>query len=345
MAHNRARIVVGLLTTFLWGFSPAAAEEPARQLRIEKEFPQTADYMCVGFGSLWMMSDRAHPKLLRIALADNAVTEIPVEGATGEFHRTTLGEGAVWVSDNHSQTIYKIDPKTNLIVMRIPADFPHQPRSRRNRSWRGSGLGDHWCVLTMCCEGIPRKPAWSRRRYHCHLPTAPGVVVDFGSIWIAGSREVELYRLDPATNRIVATTDLHSRPVALASGEGSVWVRQVDGTVQRFDGSSGKLIATFATGAADNSGEIVVGGGFVWINSRSVALMQIDPQTNSQRSRFDLPRGAFIRYCDRLRRRFSLAWRQCRLSYQTAGITCRERTRSAGRCRIRPGRRDECPLP
>jgi hypothetical protein len=74
-----------------------------------------------------------------------------------------------------------------------------------------------------------------------------------------------------------------------------VWVRQVDGTVQRFDGSSGKLLATFATGAADKSGEIVVGGGFVWINSRSVALMQIDPQTNSQRSRFDSPPGAFIR--------------------------------------------------
>ena len=49
----------------------------------------------------------------------------------------------------------------------------------------------------------------------------------------------------------------------LASGEGSVWVRQIDGTVQRIDGSSGKLLATNATEAADNSGDIVVGGGFV----------------------------------------------------------------------------------
>jgi streptogramin lyase len=294
MAHNRARIVVGLLTTFLWGFSPAAAEEPARQLRIEKEFPQTADYMCVGFGSLWMMSDRAHPKLLRIALADDAVTEIPVEGATGEFHRTTLGEGAVWVSDNHSQTIYKIDPKTNLIVMRIPADFRISPEAGEI----GVGEGAVWAITGGFNDVLRRYSAQTgveQATIPLPSPAAPGVVVDFGSIWIAGSREVELYRLDPATNRIVATTDLHSRPVALASGEGSVWVRQVDGTVQRFDGSSGKLIATFATGAADNSGEIVVGGGFVWINSRSVALMQIDPQTNSQRSRFDSPRGAFIR--------------------------------------------------
>ena len=82
----------------------------------------------------------------------------------------------------------------------------------------------------------------------------------------------------------------------LASGEGSVWVRQIDGTVQRIDGSSGKLLATIATEAADNSGDIVVGGGFVWVNSRNVALMQIDPRTNSQRSRFDPPAGAIVRY-------------------------------------------------
>ena len=45
-------------------------------------------------------------------------------------------------------------------------------------------------------------------------------------------------------------------------------VREVDGTVQRVDGSSGKLLATIATDAADNFGGIVVGGGFVWTNSR-----------------------------------------------------------------------------
>ena len=99
MAPNRARIVVGLLTTFLWGISSAAAEEPARQLHIETEFPQTADYMCVGFGSLWMMSDGRTRSSCASPWLTTRSTEIPVEGATGEFHRTTLGEGAVWVSD------------------------------------------------------------------------------------------------------------------------------------------------------------------------------------------------------------------------------------------------------
>ena len=297
MAHNRARIVVGLLTTFLWGFSPAAAEEPARQLRIEKEFPQTADYMCVGFGSLWMMSDRAHPKLLRIALADNAVTEIPVEGATGEFHRTTLGEGAVWVSDNHSQTIYKIDPKTNLIVMRIPADFRISPEAGEI----GVGEGAVWAITGSGLDQVLRRYSAQTGAEQATLPlpspSARGVVVDFGSIWVAGSRDAAaLYRIDPATNQIIATIDLHSRPVALTSGEGSVWVRQSDGAVQRIDGNSSKLLATIATEVADQYGGIAVGGGSVWINSEKVPLVQIDPQTNSQRSQFGSPPGAFIGY-------------------------------------------------
>ena len=121
-----------------------------------------------------------------------------------------------------------------------------------------------------------------------------GIVVDFGSIWVAGTRDAELYRIDPATNQIIAAIDLHSRPVVLVSGEGSVWVRQVDGMIQRIDGNSGKLLATFATEAVGEGGDMAVGGGSVWINSRGVALMQIDPRTNSQRSRFDAPAGAFM---------------------------------------------------
>jgi hypothetical protein len=93
--------------------------------------------MSVGFGSLWMMG---REKLIRVALADNAVTEIPVKGAAGEFRRTVVGKGAVWVADN--QTIYKIDPQPNLVVMTIPTDFPQtvplvqidpQTNSRRSR--------------------------------------------------------------------------------------------------------------------------------------------------------------------------------------------------------------------
>lgn len=280
---------------FLWGISSAAAEEPARQLHIETEFSKRADYMCVGFGSLWLTTEPEHPTLLRIALADNAVTEIPIDSAKGGYHRTTIGEGAVWVSDFSSKTIYKIDPKTNLVVMTIPADFPVVADAPGEI---GVGEGSVWAITGSSSDPVLRRYSAQSGAEQATIPlpspNARGVVVDFGSIWIAGSREVELYRIDPTTNQIISTIDLHSRPVTLASGEGSVWVRQIDGTVQRIDGNTGKLLATFATEARDKYGDIAVGGGSLWMNSRSVALMQIDPQTNSQRSRFDAPAGAFM---------------------------------------------------
>jgi streptogramin lyase len=295
MAPNRIGLVVGVLAAaLLLGFSDAKAEEAARQLHVEAEIPQRGDFMSVGLGALWMMSNQ---KLLRIALADNAITGVPVDGARGRWRRTVVGEGAVWVADNVGQTIYKIDPTTNLVVMAISADFF---ANNEGVGEIGVGEGAVWAVTGSGSSQILRRYSAQTGKEQATIslpsPSTGMVVVDFGSVWVAGSRDEELYRINPATNEIVATIELHARPVDLASGEESVWVRQADGTVQRIDGISGKLLATIATEAVDNFGGIAVGGGFVWINSRTVPLVQIDPRTNAQRSKFNAPAGAFMGY-------------------------------------------------
>jgi streptogramin lyase len=204
---------------------------------------------------------------------------------------------AVWVADNMSQTIYKIDPQRNQVVMTIPADFF---ASNEKEGEIGAGEGAVWAITGSGSDEVLRRYSAQTGAEQATIPlpspSARAVVVDFGSIWIAGTREMELYRIDPTTNQIIATIELHSRPVSLTSGEGSVWVRQIDGTVQRIEGNSGKLLATIATEAVDNYGDIVVGGGSVWINSDAAPLVQIDPQSNSQRSRFSSPPGAFVGY-------------------------------------------------
>jgi DNA-binding beta-propeller fold protein YncE len=109
------------------------------------------------------------------------------------------------------------------------------------------------------------------------------IVVDFGSVWIAGTRDHELYRIDPEINQITATIALPSRPIALASGEGSVWVLEgPDGTVQRIGGRSGKLLASIPIGPVGTVAEMTVGGGYVWVTSHTVPLIQVDPKTNSR---------------------------------------------------------------
>ena len=67
------------------------------------------------------------------------------------------------------------------------------------------------------------------------------VIYVVGSVWITGTANDKLYRVDPTTNRIVAIIELRERPRALAGGEGAVWVfYEGDGTVQRIDGKSGQ---------------------------------------------------------------------------------------------------------
>ena len=295
MILGRIKMIIGAFAASLWLFLPTVAEESSGSLHIEAEIPHRGDYMCVGFGSLWMMSEQT---LLRVALTDNAITEIPIEGATGRWRRTIVGEGAVWVADNLSQIIYKIDPSTNQVALTIKTDIPVENEAAAEIAVGG---GSVWAV-----EGSKLEP--TLRRYSAQtgmdvagipLPspsTDRGIVYGFNSVWVAGAREGELYRIDTVTNQILATIELEKRPLALASGEGSIWVREVGGMVQRIDGDSGKLLATFPTDAADKYGEIVVGGGFVWMNGEIAPLVQIDPRTNTQRSRFNAPTGTFMGY-------------------------------------------------
>jgi hypothetical protein len=71
----------------------------------------------------------------------------------------------------------------------------------------------------------------------------------------------------------------------LAAGGRSVWVfSEGAGTVQRIDGKDSKLLATIETDAV-GTGSITVGGGFVWVSTRLMPLIQIDPRTNSVRGK------------------------------------------------------------
>ena len=125
------------------------------------------------------------------------------------------------------------------------------------------------------------------------LPSASsGVIVDFGSVWVTGTENGELYRVDPKTDQIAATIGVNSQPRFLTSGEGSIWVlSQGEGTVQRIDGKSGELLATIAADAKGEGGDIAVGGGSVWITTMLVPVIKIDPQTNSSVGAFKRPRG------------------------------------------------------
>jgi streptogramin lyase len=255
------------------------AEETTREARVEATIPQSGNVMGVGFDSLWMINLSTN-KLVRINPGDNSVTEIPIGGAVGPFAGAGLavGEGAIWLPDVGRSVIYKIDPTSNRVVKEMPADL--------------LGSGTRFAVAAIAAgEGA----VWAitsnnkLRRYSAEggdeeatvpLPSrGSGVIVAFGSVWITGTGNDELYRVDPTTNQI-------AKPRSLAAGEGSIWVHnEGDGTVQRIDGMNSDLVATIETSAV-GKGAIAVGGGFVWVSTHAEPIIQIDPRTNSVRGKF-----------------------------------------------------------
>ena len=68
-------------------------------------------------------------KLLQRNPSYNSVTEIPVEGAVGRYSGIAIGEDAVWVPDTGNDTIYKIDPKKNQVILKIPAQLSNSEGS------------------------------------------------------------------------------------------------------------------------------------------------------------------------------------------------------------------------
>jgi streptogramin lyase len=149
-------------------------------ITLQSEVPLAADY--VNFGALWMMPGRG---LVRIDAADGSVMKIPVEGATGRVRALAIDEGAVWIADVGSKTIYKIDPIAKAVALRIPGEIYGVAGSI------GAGDGDVWAV-TDSDRVLTRFDARDGRM-RVPLPgDSAGVAVAFWSIWVADNLRNEL---------------------------------------------------------------------------------------------------------------------------------------------------------
>ena len=279
---NRRTLLAGLSVWF-FVLAPAMAVEveelPIDKLEVQATISHGGDFMAFGFDSLWMMSGAT---MIRVNPADNSVTEIKVDGALGTYRGIAVGEGAIWIPDTGSKTIYKLDPVTNSVVMKFKVDFYDSEGSV------GVGEGAVWIVAT----GEKLRAVLTRFNsetgaLEANIPLEQGSIaalVDFGSVWVTNNEKNAIYLINPKTNSVVSATSLHQRPRFLASGEAAIWVlNQGDGTVQRIDDKTGAVVATIETATGYRSGgDIVVGGGYVWVNLKGgLHVIQIDPKTNT----------------------------------------------------------------
>jgi virginiamycin B lyase len=167
----------------------------------------------------------------------------------------------------------------------VPPDgWPRLQRRLRREPWRRAALVAGLALAVLVAGVVPGLLA--RRAGQSPVPTVeepvvPGrpvvaarirldrpftdVDIGFGAAWVAG--QGELVRIDPQTNRVVATipTPVSGENASIAFGEGAVWVTsgQTNGVVYRIDPAANRVTATI--GVPGGAFGIVVAAGTVWV--------------------------------------------------------------------------------
>ena len=86
-----------------------------------------------------------------------------------------------------------------------------------------------------------------------------------------------LQRIDPDTNELVATFPAGDDPVAIATGDGSVWTAgKIDGTVTRVDAATDTVARVVSV---DTPADLAIANGFLWILEADTSIHQVDVST------------------------------------------------------------------
>jgi YVTN family beta-propeller protein len=103
-----------------------------------------------------------------------------------------------------------------------------------------------------------------------------------GLLWVANGYDGTLTRIDPRNGLV--SRGLRAEPgatgrLALATGEGSLWVASQDNVVARLEAETGRLVARIR--AVPKPEALAVGAGGVWVAAATAATVaRIDPRTN-----------------------------------------------------------------
>ena len=123
------------------------------------------------------------------------------------------------------------------------------------------------------------------------------MLITADAVWVANDQLKAVQRIDPKTNKLVATIQFAAEPCSgLTSGFGSVWVPLCGepASLARIDPATNQVTATLAIGPADSEGGITASDDSVWLVVDKVGtLARINPNTNAVREKIAVPAGSF----------------------------------------------------
>lgn len=110
---------------------------------------------------------------------------------------------------------------------------------------------------------------------------ANGIAAGGNLLWVSAAIQGTVVIIDPKANKVVGRIPVASRPIAVAYGEGAVWVAE-GGTdkVQRVDPVKRRALKPLIQ-VQYGPNSLAVGDGAVWVaNQFSYTVSRIDPATN-----------------------------------------------------------------
>jgi streptogramin lyase len=249
--------------------------------------------------------------------------------------------GSVWVTNGPAQTVTRLDPRTNEVIVVIPTpdpasvvgigadavwvtSFPGNSLTRidprNNRVTRTISLAPGGAgpigvtvvdgfVWVANHNGEPTTSVSKIDPATMHvvdvIPVGAGsdagpvwILASAGSIWtnVNGSANV-VVRIDPRTDRILASIPAPSACTQLAADDTAVWGASGDDesctpSVGRIDPLTNDVTATIDDGGAADA--VALYDGSLWYGTTAThKLLRVDTRTNKVISQLDLPGPAF----------------------------------------------------
>ena len=267
------RSLVLVLTLLSPSFAIAQQELNPAQLNVEARVPSYGPRMIEAYGSLWFLYDFS--TLIRVdPVTAKIVAEIPLEGFVGTQREFVAAEGGLWIPDLGSNQTFKVDPRTNMVTLRIPV-------THRSESI-GVGAGAVWV-------GTRRDGQYYVSRFSAKSGAleaeiaAPSQAYDVAvagkMVWFLGD-ERKLYRIDPATNELVGEP-LEGYIFGMKAAGGKLYVPTREMEIHEIDPATLEVTARYATGLPEGGINFVFTEGDMWFTAFNTTLGQLDLATNT----------------------------------------------------------------
>jgi streptogramin lyase len=216
------------------------------------------------------------PKLVLVALlalaAGGSSPHVVARIQTGTSPAGAVSAfGAVWVANDRSGTLARIDPATNRVTRRI--------RLKPGLFSVTRGFGALW-ALNYERGSLARVDPRSGRVRTLRVGSAPDdLLAAFGRIWVTAWGGGRLVEVEPRSLRVVRRLRVGLRPAGLRAARGAVWVGfgRSATAIARVDPGTGK-IERVPVGVRSPAW-FVAGTRDVWVKAEDNLLVRVDAST------------------------------------------------------------------